>query len=133
MKILHGFMFMLLIISFYPGQAQYNTGDADLDKILVNLDLEASLSFGAFRANVARIYHLTDSNIQYLTVEIGMTAGDIFLTLEMIRITQKSLNEVVETYQNNRKNGWGAIALELGVLPGSDKFVELKDELKRHA
>ena len=121
---------MLLIISFYPLHAQYNTGDSDLDQTLQTLDLDASISFGAFRSNISKKYHISEGNIQYLTVELGMTAGDIYLTLEMVKITERSLNEVVKAYQNNRENGWGAIALELGVLPGSDKFSVLKDELK---
>lgn len=124
---------MLLIISFYPLHAQYNTGDSDLDQTLQTLDLDASISFGAFRTNISQRYHVSESNIQYLTVEMGMTAGDIYLTMEMVKITQKSLNDVLKAYQDNRRNGWGAIALQLGVLPGSDKFSALKDELKSQA
>lgn len=130
MKIARVLVFMLLIISFYPLQAQYNTGDTDLDQTLQTLDLDASISFGAFRTNISRRYHISDSSIQYLTVEVGMTAGDIYLTMEMTKITRKSLNDVVKAYQSNRKNGWSSIALELGIQPGSDKFSKLKDELK---
>jgi hypothetical protein len=133
MKIIRVVVFMLSIISFYPLRAQYNTGDADLDKTLLSLDLEASISDGAFKTNVSRIYNLSSSNIQYLIVEIGMTAGDIYLTLEIAKITKKSVNQVVEAYQNNREKGWGTIAKELGIVPGSDEFNQLKDKLTNHA
>ncbi len=133
MKILRGFVFMLLIIGYYSSQAQYNTGDPDLDKTLITLDLEASMGFGAFRTNIIRMYNVSDSNIQYLTVEIGMTAGDIYLTMEIAKITQKSINQVVESYLNKREKGWGAIAMDLGIIPGSAEFDKLKDKLIKHA
>jgi hypothetical protein len=133
MKILRGFVFMLLIIGYYSSQAQYNTGDPDLDKTLITLDLEASMGFGAFRTNIIRMYNVSDSNIQYLTVEIGMTAGDIYLTMEIAKITQKSINQVVESYLNLREKGWGAIAMDLGIIPGSAEFDKLKDKLIKHA
>jgi hypothetical protein len=133
MKILRGFVFMLLITGYYSGQAQYNTGDPDLDKTLITLDLEASMGFGAFRTNIIRMYNVSDSNIQYLTVEIGMTAGDIYLTMEIAKITQKSINQVVESYLNLREKGWGAIAMDLGIIPGSAEFDKLKDKLIKHA
>jgi len=133
MKIVCVALSMLLIMSFYPLHAQYNTGDPDLDQTLQTLDLDASISFGAFRTNISKRYHISESNIQYLTVEMGMTAGDIYLTMEMVKITQKSLNDVLKAYQDQRRNGWGSIALQLGVQPGSDKFSVLKDELKSQA
>lgn len=133
MKIIRVVLFMLLIISFYPLQAQYNTGDAGLDEALDNLDMQSSISFGAFRNNISRIYNLSDSNIQYLTVEIGMTAGDIYLTMEVVRITKKSVNQVVEVFLKDREKGWSAITMELGISPGSNEFQQLKDKLKSQA
>lgn len=133
MKILRGLVFMLLITGYYSGQAQYNTGDADLDKTLIALDLDASMSFGAFRINIIRMYNVSDSNIEYLTVEIGMTAGDIYLTMEISKITQKPINQVVESYLNKREKGWGSIAIDLGIMPGSDEFDKLKDKLIKQA
>jgi len=133
MKIVHGLLFMLLFILYNPSQAQYNTGDAELDETLINLDLEASISDGAFKSNISRIYNLSNSNIQYLTVEIGMTAGDIYLTLEIAKITQQSISQVVQAYQVNREKGWGAIAMDLGIVPGSAEFEKLKDKLKHQA
>lgn len=133
MKIVRIVAFMLLIISFYPLQAQYNTGDTGLDEALENLDFQSSISFGAFRNNISRIYNLSDSNIQYLTVEIGMTAGDIYLTMEVVKITKKSVNQVVEVYLKDREKGWSAITIELGISPGSNEFEQIKDKLKSQA
>jgi hypothetical protein len=133
MKILYGFVFMLCILGFFPVQAQYNTGDEDLDKTLLTLDTEASISYGAFKANISRKYNVSASKLEYLTVDIGMTAGDIYLTMEIARITNKSVNQVVEAYQDNKENGWGFIAVELGIQPGSNEFEELKNKLKNRA
>jgi hypothetical protein len=133
MKILYGFVFMLCICGLYPAQAQYDTGDTDLDKTLLTLDTEANISYRAFKANISRKYNVSASKLEYLTVDIGMTAGDIYLTMEIARITNKSVNQVVEAYQNSREKGWGVIAVELGIQPGSNEFEELKNRLKSRA
>jgi len=79
--------------------------------------------------------HLPSGKEDTVIIEIapGMTAGDIYLTLEIAKITKKSVNQVVEAYQNNREKGWGTIAKELGIVPGSDEFNQLKDKLTNHA
>jgi len=130
MKVVKGFVVMLLLYSFYPLQAQYNTGDPELDKTLITLDTEASISFGAFKANISSRYHVSAGMIEYLTVDIGMTSGDIYLTLEIAEITKKSVNQVVVAYESNKGQGWGVIARELGIEPGSIEFHILKGNAK---
>lgn len=39
----------------------------------------------------------------------------------------KPVETVYVTYQKNQKKGWGAIAKELGIKPGSKEFHQLKN------
>ena len=41
-------------------------------------------------------------------------------------MTAKRPEAIVETYQTNRTKGWGVIAKELGIKPGSAEFHALK-------
>ena len=57
-----------------------------------------------------------------------MKAGDIYMVLEIGKLTNKPPDEVVKVYQANKKKGWGAIAKELGIKPGSPEFHALKGD-----
>ncbi|MBS0000822.1 MAG: hypothetical protein KFF73_17705 [Cyclobacteriaceae bacterium] len=130
MKMLAEFVVMVLFIGCFHAKAQYNSGDEDLNKSLVNIDADASINFGAFRADLSGRYNVSDNKIDYLSVNIGMTAGDIYMTLELAKITGKPVDQVVVVYQNNRGKGWGVIAKEMGIKPGSQEFHALKGNAK---
>lgn len=130
MKVLTGFVFMLASFGFYQAFSQYNTGDDDLNRSLVTIDADASINFGAFRADLSGSYNVSENKIDHLSVNIGMTAGDIYMTLELAKITGKTIDQVVIVYQQNRGKGWGVIAKDLGIKPGSPEFHALKGNAK---
>jgi len=130
MKIIKGFVLSLMIFGFIQANAQYNTGDEELNRTLITIDAEASLNFGAFRADISGRYNITDNKIDYLSAEVGMNAGDIYMTVELCKITGKTVDQVVVVYENNKGKGWGAIAKDLGIKPGSPEFHALKGNAK---
>lgn len=120
----------ILLFTFSSVVAQYNTGSNDLNSTLVRIDADASVNFGAFKADISGSYDITGNKIDYLAVKVGMTAGDIYLAVEIAKITHKSVDRVVEVYQANKGKGWGVIAKELGIKPGSPEFHALKGNKK---
>lgn len=110
--------------------AQYNTGDDELNKSLLTIDADAKLDFGAFKVDLSVSYDITEKKIEYLSVDIEMSAGDIYMSLELAKITEKSIDQVIEVYQTNKTKGWGVIAKELGIKPGSPEFHALKGKAK---
>ena len=114
----------------YPSHAQYNSGDSELNKSLLTIDANAKLDFGAFKVDIIGSYDISERKLNYLSVEIGMSAGDIYLTVELGKIAKKSIDEVVVIYTKNRNKGWGVIAKELGIKPGSPEFHALKGKAK---
>ena len=114
----------------YPTHAQYNTGDDELNKSLLTIDANATLDFGDFKVDISGSYDITEKKLDYLSVEIGMNAGDIYMTVELSKITEKSVDEVVTVYTKNKNKGWGVIAKELGIKPGSPEFHALKGKTK---
>ena len=130
MKKSAGIVFLLLAFVVVQAMAQYNTGDTELNRTLVTIDADASVNFGAFRADLSGRYNVTDNKIDYLSVNVGMSAGDIYMTLEIARITSKTVDQVVTVYKKNRGKGWGVIAKELGIKPGSPEFHALKGNAK---
>ena len=120
------FFYLILFLSSSAAFAQYNTGNDDLNKTLVSIDADASVNFSAFRTDISASYNVSHSKIDYLAVKIGMSAGDIYMTVEIAKIARVSIDRVVEVYRTDRGKGWGAIAKQLGIKPGSAEFHALK-------
>lgn len=109
---------------------QSGTGDKELDSQLVSLDTEAKVSFSSFKVELSNTYAIPAPKIDYLKVEIGMSGGDIYMALEIARIKNISVDIVVNSYKKHKGQGWGVIAKDLGIKPGSAEFHQLKGNAK---
>jgi len=118
----------LLLFCFYTTRAQYYSNDDDLNQSLLAIDANARLDFGMFKSDISINYNITEKKIDYLSAEIGMSAGDIYMSVELAKISYKSIDQVVEVYNVHKRKGWGVIAKELGIKPGSPEFHALKND-----
>ena len=121
----------LLIATIFVTLAGYSqSGDKDLDVTLLSLNKEAKAGFISFKLELSKTYSVSASKIDYLNAEIGMSGGDIYMTLEIARITRRSIDSIVTVYKANKTKGWGVMAKELGIKPGSPEFHQLKGNAK---
>jgi len=102
------------------------TGDDDLDVTLTELNVSASVDMNGFKVDMVRAYGVLETKIDDLVVTFGMSAGDVFMTLELAKICKKPIADVAAVYKKNNGKGWGVIAKELGIKPGSAEFHALK-------
>ena len=123
---------IFLLLAFVKVEAQTYSNDSDLNQSLLAIDANARLDFGAFKTDISLRYNITERKIDNLSAEIGMSAGDIYMTVELAKICHKSVDQVVEVYSVNKEKGWGKIAQELGIKPGSPEFHALKDNAKNN-
>ena len=123
-------MLPFFVFGFYCTQAQDYSDDKELNQSLIAIDANANLDFGSFKVDISGSYSITGKKIDYLSIEIGMSAGDIYLTVELAKITGRSVDQVVNVYKTHKDKGWGVIAKELGIKPGSSEFHALKDNAK---
>jgi hypothetical protein len=107
--------------------AQYNTGDVELNASLSKIDANAQLDFGGFKADLSATYNISTGKIDSWSADLGMKAGDIYMALELAKVTKKPVDEVINVYQKNKTKGWGVMAKELGIKPGSPEFHALKN------
>lgn len=98
---------------------------AGLDIFLSDLNAQARADIKSFGTRLSVQFGVPIPQIQSImkTVELP---GDAFMCLELSRMTDTQLDEVVSTYKRNKRKGWGAIAKELGIKPGSSEFKALK-------
>jgi len=56
----------------------------------------------------------------------------VYMALEVGSITGKPVVEIANVYSVKKDKGWGVIAKELGIKPGSPEFHRLKNNAKKH-
>ena len=116
------------------GSLDIGTGDSELDITLGDLNITAGDDIEGFKAKMRLSFGKKKEDINELIEDFEMEPSDVYLTLEIANITGKKIKEVSEEFKKNRGKGWGVMAKNLGIKPGSKKFHELKksgkDELK---
>lgn len=120
------FTFLGLIFSLSVLGQTYNTGDKTLDSNLKSITLEANKDLTTFKANVVTTYGTTLANVNSLFTA-GMTAGDVVMSFEIMKLTKKPVADVIAVYKKSKSKGWGEMAKEMGIKPGSAEFHALKD------
>lgn len=109
-------------------QITFSTGNADLDKHLLNLNNKAKEDINKFKEEVKKAYNMPIEKIEEL-LDL-MEPAEVILTNDIAEIAKKPVDKVVQTYQANKDKGWGDIAKEMGIKPGSPEFHALKEKLK---
>lgn len=120
------FALALSTVAFSSALAQYNTGDSQLNIMLAKIDDDARADFSFWKRDMSTSSGVPESKITKWSVEFGFKGGDIYLVIEISKITHRSVDEVAKVYRDNRSKGWGVIAKELGIKPGSPEFHALK-------
>lgn len=108
-----------------------NTGDKELDVTLSQFNVEANLSIKTFNAEMTTNYKVTEKKLDMLRVKSRMQPSDIYMALEVSKMSGKSMQDVLSSYKKNNKKGWGAIAKEFGVKPGSKEFKAMKKRIRK--
>jgi hypothetical protein len=125
-------IFLCLFISV-NGQVNFRTGSLKLDGDLNQINVEAKADFGKFKAEMGVTYNIAEARIDYYHAELRMEPAEIYFALEISNVTSRPIDDVVRVYTDNRGNGWGKIAQDLGIKPGSPAFHALKGKVKNKA
>jgi hypothetical protein len=110
-------LFVLLI----PLQAVADDFGSFLDKINVH----ARADLGGFRAELSATFGTSETKIDGL-LKIASEPADAYMLLRIGELSRQPLDRVVTEYRSHRGKGWGVIAKNLGIQPGSSEFHALK-------
>jgi hypothetical protein len=115
--------------NFYLVSAQisFNTGNVQFDSDLNIINTHARTDLSAFRRDMRLSYNISEKKFDYMNTNLRMFPGEIYLTLEISRIAKVTLDEVLTVYKRHKSKGWGVIAKQLGIKPGSAEFHQLKN------
>lgn len=127
---------LILAFSLFAGLTafgqNYATGDAELNNTLVSVNTESKTNISDFKNRVVKTYGTNLNQVNSLFAG-GMTAGDVIIAYEIAKIINKPVNSVQNAWAKNKLTGWGVIAKNLGIKPGSAEFHQLKNNTKSHA
>jgi hypothetical protein len=98
---------------------------AGLDDFLNNLNIQARADLNGFSARVSAQFGVPEVQVRTVIGTVKEPA-DAFMVYQLGQMTRKPPETVEKVYQAQRGKGWGVIAKELGIKPGSPEFHALK-------
>jgi hypothetical protein len=96
-----------------------------LESFLDEIEIRASKDMGSFRADLRLNFDVSDGTLDGL-FEIMPKPSDVYMCLRVSEVAQQPIDRVVEEHQQHKGQGWGVIAKNLGIKPGSEEFHALK-------
>lgn len=122
------FLAVMLISGISFGQ-DYKSGDVELDASLKIVNSDANKDLASFKLNLTKTFNVGLPKVE-ACFKVGMNAGDAFMAFQISNITRKPIDDVIKVYSTSKSKGWGAMAKELGIKPGSAEFHALKGKAK---
>jgi len=96
-----------------------------LDEFLGSVNIEARADMPGFSAKLSTQFGVPIAQVQTVIHQVPEPA-DAFMIFQLGQMSGRQPDTVLDVYGPNKKKGWGAIAKELGIKPGSPEFHALK-------
>jgi hypothetical protein len=98
---------------------------ADLDDFLSGLNVQAKADIGGFNGKLSAQFGIPLPQVQAI-VKTVVSPADAFMCFQLSLMTNVHIDRVLQVYKSTQTKGWGVIAKELGIKPGSSEFQALK-------
>lgn len=122
------FMALILGTGVFAQTISFGLGDADLDAGLNSLNASAQVNLAGFQAEVSLAWGQPAASIT-LALSQGLSPAEVYFAAALSKLSGKPISVVIDLYKSNKSKGWGALAKELGIKPGSKEFKLLKEKL----
>lgn len=99
-----------------------NAGDFDW---LDSLNIEATADTSGYQVTLASRFHIGDAEVNAVISNTDKPA-DAYMVLRLGELADRPVEEVLQVYESDRNKGWGVMAKNLGIKPGSSEFHALK-------
>lgn len=108
-----------------------NTGDNEFDIELSHLNNVARRDLDDFIGKLSGAFGISRSWIENLLNKDKVHPADAYMIARTASVTKKPIDSVRKAFLANRGQGWGVIAKQLGIKPGSKEFHALKNDDRR--
>lgn len=115
--------FVLALAAALPAAARDG-----LDDFLSSVNVRAQANMPGFYATVSAQFGVPDAQVRAVLSSVGEPSS-AFMIFQLGQMSQQPVDRVLQVYRNGRNTGkgWGMMAKELGIKPGSREFHALKN------
>jgi hypothetical protein len=113
---------VLIVYSIIASATIASAGDFDW---LKDLSIQAQADPSGFKYRLGTRFSIGDVEINAVFSNVPDPA-DAYMVLRLGEMSSKPSSYVIEQYKANKNQGWGVMAKNLGIKPGSDEFHALK-------
>lgn len=128
--LLTGFLFSAHLVTAQKYTVAAKSGDTELDGNLNEINIRAKSDLNFFKKDLALEFNTNEDKVDKMMVNMDMSPADAFMTFQIANMTKKDPETVANSFKVNKDKGWGAIAKEMGIKPGSPEFHALKGKAK---
>ncbi len=127
--ILSALLFLAMFTNAQNFLLSAKSGDIDLDASLNDINVKAKSDLTLFKKDLSIEFNIGLPKIdKMLTAQVS--PADIFMVYQVANLTNNEPDLVLTSFNKNKEKGWGAIAKEMGIKPGSAEFHALKGKAK---
>ena len=98
---------------------------SDLDNFIKSLNVQAQADLGAFKVRLSSQFGVPVPRVDAIMASVK-TPGDAYMCFRVGQVASRPVEVVMKEYQAHKGKGWGVIAKNLGIKPGSKEFHALK-------
>jgi hypothetical protein len=118
-------VFIITVVLVLTAGAAW-AGDFDFDLMLKEINIEAEADIGGYKARLAADFGTSEKTVSLMIEKENMKPGDAYMALKISDVAKVPVETVITEFKKNRDKGWGVIAKNLGIKPGSAEFHALK-------
>jgi hypothetical protein len=107
-----------------------NTGDRQLNSTLEQINIAAKDDPDGFIKQLSSRHNIPEQQLRQAREGYHLGAADLFMAAALAKATHRPVLSVAEKYKQNEGRGWGVIAQDMGIKPGSREFHELKRDAR---
>lgn len=114
----------------YGMDPSFGTGDRRLDSTLEQLNIAAGADPDGFLTRISSMHNFPQQDVRRARDTFGLGGADLFMATALARETHRPVYAVAEEFNQSQGKGWGVIAQDMGIKPGSSEFHQLKRDAK---
>ena len=115
----------ILVALFCAMISTYAMAGGGLDGFLSKLNAQAKSDLANFSARISAKFSIPEAQVRVVIGTVKQPA-DAFMIFQLGKMASQPTEKVMDVYQSGQGKGWGALAKELGIKPGSAEFHALK-------
>jgi hypothetical protein len=104
-----------------------NTGDSDVDKRISEINIGAKSDYEGYKKEMTKQFGVSSGEVDRYVKQQKLDPGDVYYGSVLARETNRSVSDIMTKYEKTR--GWGKVAKDLGIQPGSEQFHNLKKNM----